>query len=202
VSDLSPRASDADRDHAVHVLREHLVEGRLTLAEFGERVDGALHAGTADELAATTESLPAVRTPGARRRASWITAGLFAHVVRRGRLRLPGRTFVVSAFSDVDLDLRSAEITSGRTSVITLVVLGNVDIYVPEGIAVDVAGLNVFGHRREWGRDPVQPDAPLFRVRVVGVFATVDVWRVPSDVKGGYRDVIDAVRARQHELPG
>lgn len=202
MSELSPRASDADREHAVHLLREHLVEGRLTLAEFAQRVDAALQAGTADELAATAESLPAVRAPGARRRASWITAGLFAHIVRRGRLRLPRRTFVVSAFSDVDLDLRSAEITSGRTSVISLVLFGNVDVYVPEGIAVDVTGLNVFGHRREWGRDPVQADAPLFRVRVVGVFATVDVWRVPSDVKGSYSDVIDAVRAAQRELPG
>ena len=186
----------------MRVLREHLVEGRLTLAEFTHRVDAALRAGTADDLAATTESLPAVRAPGARRRDSWVTAGLFSHVVRRGRLRLPRRTFVVSAFSDVDLDLRSAEITTGRTSVIAFVLFGNVDVYVPEGIAVDVTGLNLFGHRREWGRDPVRPDAPLFRVRAVGLFATVDVWRVPDDVKGRYREVIQAVRAQQPELAG
>jgi hypothetical protein len=202
MNELSPRASDADREHAVHVLREHLVEGRLTLEEFTQRVDAALHAGTADELATTTEALPAARAPGARRRASWITAGLFAHIVRRGRLRLPRRTFVVSAFSDIDLDLRSAAITSGATSVVSLVVMGNLDLYVPEGIAVDVSGLNVFGHRREWGRDPVQLDAPLVRVRVIALFGTVDVWRVPSEVKGSYRDVIKAVRAAQGELPG
>ena len=202
MSELSLRASDADREHVVRVLRGHLVEGRLTLTEFTYRVDAALRAGTADDLAATTESLPAVRAPGARRRASWITAGFFSHVVRRGRLRLPRRTFVVSAFSDVDLDLRGAEITTGRTSVISFVLFGNVDVYVPEGIAVDVTGLNLFGHRREWGRDPVQPNAPLFRVRVVGVFATVDVWRVPDDVKGRYGDVIEAVRAQQPQLSG
>ena len=202
MSELSLRASDADREHVVRVLREHLVDGRLTLAEFTQRVDAALRARTADDLAATTESLPAVRAPGARRRASWITAGFFSHVVRRGRLRLPRRTFVVSAFSDVDLDLRSAEITTGRTSVISFVLFGNVDVYVPEGIAVDVTGLSLFGHQREWGRDPVQPDAPLFRVRAVGLFATVDVWRVPDDVKGGYGEVIAAVQAQQRELPG
>ena len=155
---------------------------------------------TADDLAATAESLPAVRAAGARRRASWITGGLFSHAVRRGHLRLPRRTFVLSAFSDVDLDLRSAEITSGRTSIVSFVLFGNVDVYVPEGIAVDVTGLTVFGRRREWGRDPVQPDTPVFRVRAFGLFATVDVWRVPNDVKGGYGDVIEAVRAEQHEL--
>jgi hypothetical protein len=202
VSALSLRSSDAERERVVLVLREHLVGGRLTRAEFTHRVDAALRAATADELAAATESLPAVRAPGTRRRASWLTVGLFSHVVRRGRLRLPRRTFVVSAFSDVDLDLRSSEITSGRTSVISFVVFGNVDVYVPEGIAVDVTGLNLFGHRREWGRDPVRPDAPLLRVRGFGVFATVDVWRVPDDVNGRYRDVIEAVREQQHELSG
>ena len=196
------RASDDDRDRTVVALREHLAAGRLTLEEFTERVDVALHAGTADELAATTEALPAVRAPGARRRPSHITAALFAHVVRRGRLRLPRRTFVVSALSDVDLDLRSAEITAARTSVIVVAVLDNVDLYVPEGISVDVTGLNVFGHRREWGRDPIQPDAPLLRVRVIALFGTVDVWRVPAAVKGKYREIINAVRAAQGELPG
>jgi len=178
------------------------VEGRLTLAEFAERVDLALRAGTTADLAATAESLPDAGPPGARRRASWITAGLFSHIVRRGRLRLPRRTFVVSAFADVDLDLRSAEITSGRTSVIALVLFGNVDVYMPEGVSVDVTGLSVFGRRREWGRDAVQPDTPVFRVRAFGLFATVDVWRVPRDVKGGYGELIEAVRAQQPELQG
>lgn len=200
MSELSPRVSDADREHAVHVLREHLVAGRLTLAEFAHRVDAALRAVTADDLAASGESLPAVRAPGARRRASWLTLGLFSHAVRRGRLRLPRRTFVLSAFSDVDLDLRSAEITRARTSIISFIVFGNVDIYVPDGIAVDVTGLTVFGRRREWGRDPVQLDTPLFRVRVLGLFATVDIWRVPDDVKGDYGEVTRAVQARQREL--
>ena len=202
MSELSPRVSDADRERAVQALREHLVEGRLTLDEFTQRVESAFRAGTVGELAESTEALPAAQTSGTRRRASWITAGLFAHIVRRGRLRLPRRTFVVSAFSDVDLDLRSAEITSSRTSVISLVVMGNLDVYVPEGIAVDVSGINVFGHRREWGRDPTQPDAPVLRVRVVALFGTVDVWRVPSELKGSYGEVIGTLREAQRELPG
>ena len=202
MGELSPRVSDADRERAVHALRGHLAEGRLTLAEFTERVDLALRAGTAADLAESTESLPEARAPGARRRASWLTAGVFSHIVRRGRLRLPRRTFVVSAFTDIDLDLRSAEITSGRTSIISFVLFGNVDVYVPEGVAVDVSGLSVFGHRREWGRDAVQPDAPVFRVRAFGLFATVDVWRIPRDVTGRYGEMIDAVRARQPELQG
>jgi hypothetical protein len=185
----------------VQVLREHLVEGRLTLEEFAQRVETALGAGTVGELATTSEQLPAVRPPSGRRRPSRITAGLFAHVVRRGRLRLPKRAFVLSVFSDVDLDLRDAEITSGRMSITALVLFGNVDVYVPEGIAVDVTGLTVFGHRREWGRDAVQPDAPVLRVRIAALFGTVDVWRVPTELRGSYGEIIRAVRAAQRELP-
>jgi hypothetical protein len=202
VSERSPRASDADREHAVHALREHLVEGRLTLDEFSLRVEDAYRAGTAGELAETTKALPPAPLPSGHRRPSRITAGLFAHIVRRGRLRLPRRAFVLSGFADVDFDLRSAEITSGQTSVNALVVCGNVDIYVPEGVAVDVTGLTVFGHRREWGRDSFQADVPVLRVRVAGLFATVDVWRVPSELKGSYSEVISALREAQRELPG
>jgi predicted membrane protein len=37
---------------------------------------------------------------------------------------------------------------NGRATVNVLAAFGNVDIYVPEGINVDVGGLTVFGHRR------------------------------------------------------
>jgi hypothetical protein len=202
VSELSPRVSDADRERAVHVLREHLVEGRLTLDEFAHRVDVAIRAGTVDELSAAAEALPPARPPSGRRRPSRITAGLFAHIVRRGRLRLPRRSVVVAGFADVDLDLRGAEITSGRTSILALVLFGNVDVYVPEGIEVDVTGLTVFGHRREWGRDATQPEAPVLRVRVAALFGTVDVWRVPGDLKGDYGELIRELQKSQRELTG
>ena len=50
MGELSPRVSDGDRERAVHALREHLVEGRLTLEEFAQRVEVTLRAGTLDEV--------------------------------------------------------------------------------------------------------------------------------------------------------
>lgn len=201
MSELSPRVSDADRDRAVQHLREHLVEGRLTLEEFSERVELAYRARSADELAVAGDSLPAVRGSGRRRRAARITAALFAHVVRRGRLRLPRLSAVLSVFSDVDLDLRDAQVARATASVATLVAFGNVDVYVPEGVEVDLVGLTVFGHRREWGRDPARGDAPLVRVWVLALFGTVDVWRVPADQRGDYGEITRALQAGQRELP-
>ena len=83
-----------------------------------------------------------------------------------------------------------------------MVFFGNVDLYVPEGIAADVTGLTVLGHRREWGRDATQLDAPVLRVHVAAFFGTVDVWRVPTGLRGNYRELIGALRTGQRELPG
>jgi hypothetical protein len=192
VDDQSARASDDDREQAVLALRDHLVAGRLTLDEFSERVELAYRARTGTELVAVGSELPALRKTPKRRRPVWATVGLFAHIVRRGRLRLARFGLVFSGFSDVDFDLREA----------VLALFGNVDVYVPERIAIDVTGLAVFGHRRQWGHEAADADAPLLRVRVISLFGTVDIWHVPSDERGSYREIIRAVRKRQRELPG
>jgi hypothetical protein len=55
---LTERVADADRDRAVTQLREHVVEGRLTLDEFSERVGSALQARTRGDLVALMADLP------------------------------------------------------------------------------------------------------------------------------------------------
>ena len=66
------RVADADRDRTVTQLREHVVEGRLTLDEFSERVGRALGARTRGDLDAVMADLPAsarvVEPPADRRR--------------------------------------------------------------------------------------------------------------------------------------
>jgi hypothetical protein len=121
--------------------------------------------------------------------------------VRRGQLRLRRHTVTVSAFADVDFDLRAAQIDSSRVVVHILGLFGNVDLYVPEGIDVDVGGTILFGRRRDWGQDNAFPDAPRLRVRAHGFFCTVDVWRIPHGLRGSYGELISKMKARQRELP-
>jgi hypothetical protein len=52
------RASHADRDGVVEVLRVAAGDGRLTAEELDERVEAALTARTLGELAALTSDLP------------------------------------------------------------------------------------------------------------------------------------------------
>jgi hypothetical protein len=54
------RASDADRERVGTVLQEHFGAGRLTLAEFEERMRAAYAARTWSQLEALIADLPAV----------------------------------------------------------------------------------------------------------------------------------------------
>jgi hypothetical protein len=93
-----------------------------------------------------------------------------------------------------------AAIDRPRTAATVLLVFGNVDVYVPEGVNVEVSGITLFGHLRERGHDAGTPDAPAIHVRAAGCFATVDVWQVPRDAHGSYSDILRQVKEREREL--
>jgi hypothetical protein len=203
LADPEERASDAEREHAVAWLQGHLLSGRLTLEEFSERVEQAYTARDRADLERIRSGLPtshelsAVRS---QRRATRLTVALFAHVVKRGRLQLERWTVAGGAFCDVDLDLRQAEIHGQRTALTVFVGFGNVDVYVPENIDVTVTGLAVAGHRREWGQDLERPHSPAISVRVISLFGTVDVWRVPAEMPDDYGEITRQLEDRQREL--
>jgi len=85
------RASDAERDEIVRRLNVDVGEGRLTLAEFSDRVDSVYGSRTRGELAPLVADLPApgctcraaLPRPAARRR--W-------YVTPIGGVRLRGRS--------------------------------------------------------------------------------------------------------------
>jgi len=203
VDDASLRASDADREQAVVALRQHLLAGRLTLEEFSERIDGALRAKVTGELARLQDDLPEVfaQPAASRRKPARFTMVVLGHVARRGRLRLRRWAFASSIFGDLDFDLRDATVDQRRTAVTVVAAFGNVDIYVPEGVRVDVGGLTIFGHRRDWGHDTGRPGAPAIHVRVLGFAGTIDVWRVPHEMHASsYSDIFHALEDRRRQL--
>lgn len=201
MGELSDRVSDAERQQIVLSLREDLLAGRLTLDEFSERVEISYAAQTEAELAKARDNLPAVVAGGRRRKATRVTTALFGDVERRGRLKLRGRSLAVSVVADLDLDLRDVEIEDPETTVTVVAVFGNVDVYVPEGVNVDVAGITVFGRRREWGRDLAHTNTPIIHLRVLGLFATIDVWRVSHQMRGSYGELIKQLEQQQRQLP-
>jgi class 3 adenylate cyclase len=206
--DLTPaiRASDAERERAVRSLREHAAAGRLTLEELSERAEPAYAAVTLADLEEIGRDLPAAPLAFGRprRRPKRFTGVIFSDTERTGRWRLPRFSLTFVLFGNADLDLRQAELDGPTASFTALVLFGNVDLYVPEGVEVDLGGLAVIGHRREWGRDvPPLPGTPLLRVHIFSLFGTADVWRVPVSWAGRtFREVIRSLqRGEQRELP-
>jgi DUF1707 SHOCT-like domain len=197
------RASDDDRDRAVLALREHLAAGRLTLEEFTERMSTALAATTTADLDTPLRELPA-SSAQPRRRPTRFLLSVFSSVERKGRLRLRRRVLCLACFGNIDLDLREATLERSALTIVALGLFATVDVYVPEGIEADIGGVVVFGHRNAHGNDvPPVPESPLVRFTVVGLFAGVDLWRVPlAWAKRTFREVIKGIEQGRHQELG
>ena len=198
---LPVRASDADRERTITLLREHAVEGRLTLEEFTERMSSATLARTSDELEALARDLPAPHGSVARRRPTRLLFSMFSSTEREGRLRVPRWVAGLTVFGNIDLDLRQATLEGDVITIVALGMFGTFDVYVPEGVEVDLHGFALGGHKRANGNDPPpQPGTPLVRVFAVSIFAGMDVWRVPIEwTQKTWREVIRGIRSGAHK---
>ena len=196
------RASDADRDRTVAELREHVAEGRLTLDEFTERMESAYESTTQAELEALTGDLPRTAPVPApsRRSPTRFVLSLFGSTERDGRIRVGRRVICLTGCGNVDLDLREATLDSGVVTIVAVGVMGAIDVYVPEGIEVDLHGLAILGHRSERGADaPPRPGTPLVKVYAFGLLAGIDVWRVPlAWLRRSIGEVIDGIESGRH----
>ena len=115
-SSPEPRASHADRDRVVDVLRIAAGDGYLTAAELDERLEAALSARTVSELTALTADLPAVSATTGTAVAEVkdivrIERVHSAAIERVGRWVVPRRLELAVQWCDVTLDFTQAVIT-------------------------------------------------------------------------------------------
>ncbi|MFC4564999.1 DUF1707 domain-containing protein [Nocardiopsis mangrovi] len=107
-----PRASHADRDRVVDLLRVAAGDGRLTADELDERLEAALSARTVGELAAlTTDLSPGSAVPEAKDVVR--IQQRFSAVTRAGRWVVPRRLELATEWCEVTLDFTQAVITQG-----------------------------------------------------------------------------------------
>lgn len=196
------RASDADRERTVELLRDHVVEGRLTLEEFTDRMSAAYLARTTDELEQLARDLPPAHAAAVtRRRPTRFLLSLFGSTAREGRIRVRRRIGCLMGFGNIDLDLRQATLEGDVITIVAFGMFGAIDVYVPEGVEVDLHGFALGGHKRARGNDPLpHPGTPLVRVFAVSFFAGIDVWRVPiAWTQKTWREVIRGIRSGRHK---
>jgi Domain of unknown function (DUF1707)/Cell wall-active antibiotics response 4TMS YvqF len=171
-------ASDAEREHSCSVLREASVEGRLTLDEFSLRVDRALAARTRADLLAVTVDLPAVRPSREPIRTS---VAVLSSMDRRGFWRVGEQSGAVAVLGSCTLDLRGALISGPVTTIDATVVMGSLEVIVPEGIEVELDGVCFMGSRTvKLAGGPPAIGAPVVRITGTTVMGSVTVRDSPT----------------------
>ncbi len=209
---LTERVADADRDRTVTLLREHVVEGRLTLDEFSERMGAALEAKTRGELDAVMADLPVTSdvptaspstTATPRKTSRWHIAVMSGHSTR-GRWRIGGKTKAVAIMGGCDMDLRRAEIEGPEVEITAFAFWGGVEIIVPEGFDVELRGFSFMGGRSLRLRDvPIVRGSPRIIVRGFAIMGGIEVKSRPnrsakqlrSSTSSMVQDALDAAAA-------
>ncbi|MEV6593526.1 DUF1707 SHOCT-like domain-containing protein [Streptomyces acidicola] len=171
------RASHADRDRVVDVLRIAAGDGLLTADELDERLETALSARTLNELAVLTADLPAVSTA-----ADGIAGGVaevkdvvrieqvFSGAVERtGRWVLPQRLELAVAWCDVTLDFTEAVVTQDTLRIDVAMAGKSLTLVTRPGVEVDVDGLTLVHCKLRHRRTRTPSDMPTtLRVELVG----------------------------------
>jgi hypothetical protein len=176
------RIGDADRERVADVLREHTVEGRLTLEEYTSRLDDVFSATSEGELVATLRELP--ERPAelrARRQRSWLVT-LLGSVQRRGRWAAPRRIFAFSLLGAPDFDFRQASV-DGDVRITSVSLIGALTATVPAGVEVEVGGLALIGGNDVYGEGDKPPVAggPRVRIRSYAVLGGARVTCLPAE---------------------
>ena len=173
------RASDADRDRVMDVLRNATAEGRLTADELQERLEAALTARTFGDLAALTEDLPVeldllprpdLPTPMDTADVEEVhridqRGGAFQRV---GRWVVPHRIELRSSWCDVLLDFTDAVITNNTLLIDLRMRGGSLILVTGPGMLVDAETLYVRYTDVKIDPPPWSAGAAVLRVRLVG----------------------------------
>ena len=142
------RASHADREHVIEVLKDAFVQGRLAHAELDARVGQALASRTYTELAALAADIPAGQAP--RQPARVQNRMPQSHPVRNGAIGV-GASVAVAAAA-----VLGAFILNDQTGV-ALFVLGAFIVLVAVPFIIVAAAVTASDQRRSRGQLPAQP---------------------------------------------
>jgi len=191
------RVSDADRNAVAELLQRAASEGRLTLSEFSERTTAAYAAVTRGDLTGLTADLPD-GVPPPRSAASSAVAPAHSgfgrqssSADRQGERRymsimgdskerlqgsIPGNLKAICVMGDLTIDLRDAIIPDNEVVISGYVVMGDLRIIVPDGIAVHNDGMQIMGDARvRTSGVAASPNGPTVRVRVTTVMGDLRV---------------------------
>jgi hypothetical protein len=209
------RASDADREQVVELLRRAATDGQLTVEELEERVPSAYAARTRKELEPLTADLnpESLRyaSPGAAGRGAlepsdgqggtrWVVSIMGGHD-KRGRWRPAPKCTVLNIMGGSDIDLNDAELPGPLTEIRMYSIMGGGEIRVPDGVDVQVSNFALMGgNDAKLGDEIAPPGAPRIHIRLVSIMGGSDVIRGRKKTKAQRRQERELRKAQQRDL--
>jgi hypothetical protein len=170
VSSPDLRASDADRDRVIDVLRAATADGRLTADEFSERMEAALASRTFRELAPLTADLAAAPAQQKNAQAEDVIRidQRGGSVQRTGRWVVPRRLEMHPSWCDVNLNFTDAIVMHDTLHVDMKMRGGSLILVTGPGVVVDADSLTT-RYTDISIHPPTEPDTPVrLRIRLVG----------------------------------
>jgi hypothetical protein len=183
---ISPQvlASDTERERAANLLGEATGEGRLTLAEYSDRVAAVYASRTRADLEPLLADLPQTASPAVPTQAVWgrrdgvvEPATPIGAIKRGGRWRLDRDTRLKVTLGPIKLDLRGAEIAASEVNLHVVTWCGSVKVWIPAGVRVVVDGHTTIGTRTIAEDSPHGP-GPVLHLRIDTTVGAVKVYRV------------------------
>ncbi len=180
------RASDAERERTVDQLRHAAGEGRLTVEELDERLDAAYAARTRGDLERLVTDVAVPVTTGdsgltVKRGGDEGTKHLISvmgGVERKGWWRVGRQCLSLNIMGGADLDLNDAELADDVVELTVFSLMGGADIYVPDGLNVDVSDFAVMGGNDvALGNPAPTPGGPTLRLKLISIMGGTDVKR-------------------------
>jgi class 3 adenylate cyclase len=180
------RASDADRERVVDVLRIAAADGRLTPGDLDERLEAALTAHTVADLEPLIADLTVRTAPPEAHDVARIQCGS-GSAKRDGSWVVPRRMEIQLGSGTVRLDFRQAMITEPEMKIDAKISSGTLRIITRPGIVVDADDMAVRS-----GTVKVAPpggaDVPVeLRVRLSGWIGSGTVSARPPRGRGRFR---------------
>lgn len=170
------RATDADRERTVTVLRSSGANGQLTVDELDERVEAAYAARTRGELERLVSDLgePRDRSAGMPVRPGehgtrWVVS-VMGGSDRKGHWRVGRTVTVLNLMGGSNLDLNDAELAADVVEMRVYSLMGGSEIRVPEGLDVEVSEFAFMGGN-DIGQGSARPadGGPLLRLNMISI---------------------------------
>jgi hypothetical protein len=182
------RASDADRERVVDILRRAAGDGRIDVEELDERVSAAYTIRTLTELEdLTLDLVPSAGTRPAQAPGGGIAVrpgeggtrrivSIMSGHERRGRWRVARDLLVLSIMGGSELDFHHAELSGETTTIRVYTVMGGAELTFPHGVDVQVSKFALMGgHEVTLDEEPPPPGAPVIHVRLLSLMGGAEV---------------------------